>query len=379
MEVLRYNMDLKTHDKIFKKGEIYATSPDTQPKMKRLFNELALKTRNPEYLKAISFIDIDNFIKPVSKKDNPSNLLIIRSGGIGDIIALSSIINYFEKSKIHFLTDKKFFPVFDWFKKDVRKIDLSDPIMPTGTKLNLMTKFSNWYRFVSEGKIENGHSRNWFELFYEMIGENSPAVELLRPQLKTKRFSLKGSNITDYNDSINYATRNKSLLICNSASSMMRTIHVLDILEALDGLKGYDIYVYWDNLDFPDIDYIKKDSRNIIIIQHINLDLFLLDCYDADMVISVDSGALHFREGINKPAIGLYNSFTTESRTKHYQFTKSFDIKSDCPLQPCFTHENIYTKFCKKGNKNMFAAPCFDSKFNLTLQSQLTEIFENNL
>ena len=72
--------------------------------------------------------------------------------------------------------------------------------------------------------------------------------------------------------------------------------------------------------------------------------------------------------------IGLYNAFSAECRTKHYTNTKSYDITSDCPYQPCFLHVRqkeapcLNMKYCM-GNQNeklhnqivdiLFRNPCF--------------------
>lgn len=225
---------------------------------------------------------------------------------------------------------------------------------------------SNWYRFEVEGVIENGHRKNWYELFFEMIGENDPGEQFYRPALRTDRINNNPSNISKL------ATGKKSILICNKATAMMRTCKASDIINSLSAevKEEFSIFVYESNLEK------NENITGATIIGKSSFDTFLLDLYDADLVISVDTGAIHFREGIQKMAIGLYNSFTVDSRTKYYQFTSSFDIKSNCELQPCFKHERPFDTFCQKGNETMFAAPCFDSKYNKTLIKQLSEIFK---
>lgn len=375
MEVMLVNSPFKTEFRNFNQGEVYLSTPKIKDKFTKEFKEFALKYKKPNICNTVKFLDIDRVIKKATKDSKFNNLLIIRSGGIGDLIALTSIMDYFQEANVHFVTQRKYFDLFDWFTYKPKLYDVAEAFIKDFNLSKTITKYSNWARFQAEGVIENGHGRNWFELFFSFINEINPDKELLRPQLRTERISNAESNIQAS------STGQKSILVCNKASAMMRTCHASDIVNALPGkvLLDYDIFIYGDNLSPDDFNKLRKVQGNIIIIEKTDLKTFFLDCFDADMVISVDTGALHFREGINKPAIGLYNSFSTESRTKHYQFTKSFDIKWDCKLMPCFLHETPQTRYCKFGKQGMFAAPCFDSAHNNTLKAQLTKIFDDNL
>jgi hypothetical protein len=354
----------------FNAGELRMSSPDLRKQILESF-ELTAKTTGTinkidEYVK---FIVFDSMFDKATKDGNFTDMIIVRYGGIGDLIALTSIIDYFDDKRIHFITNMKYSAVFDWFViKPYKVYGAFEPFQRKLTINGFDKRFRNWAKFQGEGIIENGSSKNWFELFFEFIEENEPDKEFLRPDLKQYRINDKESNISYLQKQ--YSLNSKSLLICNKSTIMMRTCKASDIIAALPE-NNYDIFVYESSLMSGE-----KIPKEINIIPKTDLETFLLDCFDADMVISVDSGALHFREGIGKPAIGLYNSFTTESRTKYYIHTKSYDIESDCDLQPCFLHERADLKFCPKGNKDSFAAPCLDSEYNNTLHEQLKEIFK---
>jgi hypothetical protein len=361
MEGFLINTNFNIGKKFFKKGEFYICDFNLKRELNKALRNASTLTGHYTS-KAVSYIDIDSLIKRATKDGKFSNLLIIRFGGIGDIIALTSIIDYFEDKQCHFITKGKYFPIFDWFYNKPKLYSTEQAISN-----NLIPKADNfryWARLQAEQIIEMGSHKNWMEVFFDVIGEYEPDKEFLRPSLRTDRINDNQSNIQ------RYSTGRPSLLICNKATIMMRTCHASDIIENLPNRDKFDIFVYKQNLSERD-----KRLKNVIVLDT-DMETFLLDCYDADMVISVDTGALHFREGIEKPAIGLYNSFTTDSRTKYYQFTKSYDLKSDCELQPCFLHENVKTKFCPKGNIEMFAAPCFDSRINKSLKGQLKEILK---
>jgi len=329
-----------------------------------------------DYLKAntdtfMSFT-FNDFIKKLSG-DNISNksnsILIFRGGGIGDLIALSSICEYYKDSNIYFFTQKKYFPLFSWFNTAVTPLNIYGPLLKDFSFKNQITKFKHYRSFIGEGLIETGDRRNWYKLMYNYAGLDKIHHSHFRP-------SLKGTSTKE--------SECRYILIMNKANVMHRSIEFSTIFNALfPFLRDYhQVFVYADHLSDNDRDYLKNldyKSRSLIdILQAENLDEFLWTVNDANLVISVDTSALHFREGIKKPAIGLYSSFTTESRTKYYKYTKSYDIKSECKHQPCFLHPKTNLEFCPACSSHQFAPPCVSNQTNKTLHNQLLNIFEIN-
>lgn len=349
---------------VYEKGNLKFITPNQKQLFINKIVETCLKTRNIDVLNYMEFFNLDDFIKPVNYNSKFNNLLIVRSGGIGDIIALSSIIDYFEDKNIFFLTQKKYYPLFEWFnKKPFRLLDYYDCIFKEWNKQRF--NLSRWRRFNADGLIEKS-KENWFKIFFEAIGIIDIENQWCRPDLKKQRINNKKSGIQLKSNG------KKSLLICNKATAMMRSIELNDILDCLPAniYDNYQIFTHKQNIQDDD------NLENITILET-DLEGFLLDSFDADEVIATDTGVIHFREGIQKHCIALFNSFTIESRTKYYEFIDSFQIKSDCNLQPCFLHETDKIKFCSKCEKWQFSAPCFNSKQNMYLKTQLKKIFKD--
>jgi hypothetical protein len=354
---------------IFEAGNLYYTALEAIPADQQSFLRL---------------IDLDKHIARLNGNvDNKvTHIIMFRTGGIGDIIAMSCICNYYYKQNIIFVTQAQYLPIFDWFVLPVNFADINGIIFKN---FNKRFKFGapNFRRFWVEGLIEAGDRTNWCELMFMHAGFEEVNTTLLRPGLRLDRASNAPSNLT------HLARKYKKILIINKASVMHRSIEATEIIEALlntlDLTKPYKLFVYQNNLSDNDIDYSKFKNitpaflNNIKALKPTNLETHLLDLYDADLVISVDTAAIHFREGIRKPAIGLYNSFSVESRTKYYLFTKSYDITSDCEMQPCFIHCKSEKEFCPKVTAWQFSAPCVRSDSNPTLQEQLIKIFTDNL
>jgi ADP-heptose:LPS heptosyltransferase len=272
--------------------------------------------------------------------------------------------------------------VFDWFESDVDFISYFTPTV--SWKKGSITKKKNVNKKIKpiffEGLIENS-SINWFELQYNEIGavsSNTFDTSLGRPKLKTKRISKKKSNID---------LTKKSILLNPRSTSIIRSMRFEDMYNALIKIINdldCNIYVHSKNIKNEDVNFISKQSKidnRINVIHAKTLEEFLLDAYDTTIAISVDSAIVHFREGIQKPCIGIYGQFTTECRTKYYKHTHTFDIKSDCPHMPCFVHVKKNDEICEFQRELMesgeydkrwyYTPPCFTGVYNNTLIDQL--------
>ena len=356
MEVLLIKKSCRSGERIFNPGEVYLCGPETKKKFQALNGSaqfLILENELPRFIQGKGF----------------KELLLVRGGGIGDLMALSSIITYLAKKNIRtwFWTQRKYFNVFDWFNVSVKLTAADQPLF---TDFNMNYRLSLKKRLgmmQGERMIEHGSGRNWYEIFFESIGAKADE-SWYRPQLKSNRV---------YDLPVNVS--NEGVLICHRATAIMRSARFEDIHKALREATGKPLYVHKLNLTRIDQEYIDQaKDPGLFIIPPGSMQQFLCDIYDAGQVVSVDSAAVHLREGINKKAIGLYTSFTTQARTKYYQFVRAFDLKSQCPDQPCFLYQKFMDHVCEYGEGSL-NAPCLDGTKNQKLQSQLIQIFSEHL
>jgi hypothetical protein len=166
---------------------------------------------------------------------------------------------------------------------------------------------NNYGQLHGEDVIEIGSKENWYNIFAR--SSNRP-FEHGRPQLKDLRHELPLSRIF-----------HNSTLIVHKASSKHRTFN----LESVTDLKG-DIFHYDDNNNL---------IKNGKIIGPTTTPQFLADVYDAENVISTDTSALHFREGLGLPVTAIFGSFDARSRVKYYGYTSVLQTKTDCKEAPC--------------------------------------------
>ena len=371
---------------VFKKKSIYIMSDIIAFQLRTVFAQ-----KKYDFDAYFKVFNVDNYYERfnVNNSKNIARVVIIRTGGIGDLIALSSITKFvydnFSKN-IVWITQSKYFDVFAWYKVPVKTvISFFDSVESNVDFLKLKKGNSSSKLIFFEGIIETSKD-NWYELQFQTIGMKKEDFDknFGRPQLHIpeKFKKVKSRNID--------ATK-KSILINPRSTSRIRTMPFKDIytalLEVIKDDPNYNIYIHKYNivsqLDFAAIENIMQKDKRVKLIEAKNLHEFFIDAKDADYTVSVDTALIHFREGIEKPGLGIYAAFPTEARTKYYQYTKSIDVKFNCTQQPCFIHTKRPDEHCmyamgklKNGEwsiEDYAYAPCIYSKSNPELINQLTE------
>ena len=329
-------------------------------------------------------------LNDINKLNRDSSICIIRTGGIGDLISLSSLIYFLHKELeipidiLKFVTQEKHKAIFDYYKVPITVKYFFEPLYEFIENIELRHFFTNLYPIHFENVIENIKycHINWYNLQFNHIGIKKFDKEWGRPQLKTERINNNPSNID---------SSKRSILINPKASAVVRSMRFEDIyIPLVKVIKDLDcnIYVHEINLNNADINFLQSvNDERIKIIEENSLEEFLLDAFDVDLSISVDSSLIHFREGIERPCIGIYGAFLYESRTKYYKYTMSFNIESDCPYMPCHKHVlkefgicEFQDKMHKEGSykiKYLNFAPCTCNAWNNTVQDQVYKNIEN--
>jgi hypothetical protein len=246
--------------------------------------------------------------KDLPKYSNHEYLLLVRSGGIGDIVAMSILCGIAPKTI--FLTQKKFIPILDLFKNKPIGKHFDEPIFTANSYNEFISKLTKIGIMQGEDAIELGSKDDWYEIFSRSIGK-----ELIegRPQL-----------IRPHNEVID------KCLIVSESSTINRTADGEALKQiAVKYFKQVDIA---HKMNWTTKEYIKA-----------------LSTYK--FVISVDTSAIHIREGFGLSALGLYGAFSAASRTNNYYHTYSVDVTM-CSLGPCFIHG---VKPCRLNTNNTSA------------------------
>lgn len=242
---------------------------------------------------------------------NQDRLLIVR-GGIGDLLALSVLQDV--APEVHVITSQSLFAVLDWWRTKPKRKHFNEPFFYAKFPNKVEDIAKRWGQQQGDRTIAQGARENWYEIIAKSVGKEFIGG---RPALDRTRVPDAGNRLGE-----------GSLLVVHTATSRNRSASLNQIIKAIPTSRLRSLYYYDEQRR------LNGKGEKTTIHQ------YLADLYYADFVISVDTSAIHFREGIGKPALGLYASFSAESRTKYYTETKSIDIKSPCKIQPCFKNMN---------------------------------------
>jgi len=286
--------------------------------------------------------------------------------GIGDILALSALTEYMQHYQIQVHAPRNKHVIFNWFKTPVAVLDYFAPIVEQFTTKNRLQHYKYLHRLVIENAAIEARELCWYDAHFKRIGMTAAPEGYNRPQLRTDRISEQPSLLTG-----------KSVMICHRASCQMRSSNLKDFYTPIRKLyPDHQLYVHEVDLTDTDKRFIEQ-VQDILILPKSDLHDYLINLYDADMVVTTDTGAIHFREGIEKPALGVFAAMTTGSRTNGYKFTRSFNVKSTCEHQPCFIHERIKGQVCLNAKEGDRVAKCqTGNAFQMQMELQLIKFIE---
>jgi len=396
-----------------------------------------------------------------------NSLIIIRTGGIGDLLALSNVAKLTthifrdvlknSKFKVFFITDKKYSAVFRYFEQMVTPIYyFFEPVDKILRDFNIFgTKHVRCIYF--EGVIEERED-NWFDLQMErlnlrkfkLLDQIDKSYLIKNPKLinsfdngSTSNLFIKKNNIEDISNIFTDIKKKdiKTILIHHRASAWIRSFNLGDTILSLDeyfkanNFDNYRIITLPRNYTKGDNDFIlnlsktnEKLHEKLLQLKTDNLHQFFYIIAKSNYVISSDTAAFHFKEGIGGSGLGLYSSFPSRMRTKTYIHTNSYDIVyPDCefvcdkenyigctshfktPYEICTHVAKKYKDLLKSDhhflrgnripNKEFVAdlenfvekigidslmeqgifqyAPCLSSLWNTTFHGQLVKIYDN--
>lgn len=321
------------------------------------FDYLAKVKRNVGKFKAggvywcgSKYINFDSFMADkyhtgiIPKFNGQDKLLLVR-GGIGDLLALSVLHDVAKEVLV--ITNRDLYPILDWWGTPPKRKNFNEPIWMVKYPKKIEHFACQYGQCVGDELIAQGSRENWYDVILRGVGSSSGRR---RPQLCDK-----GPDGLD-------RFEDKSILIIHKATSINRTADLESLVSAVPEEFAGDICWY-------------DDDRQLVVNGEAvpgttSLNQYLADLYYAHFVVSVDTSAIHFREGISKPALGVYSSFSAASRTSGYEFTRSIDISSPCEIQPCF----LNFKPCPVSRSWDKHAPCLGPMNKTFIKQVKTEL-----
>lgn len=293
--------------------------------------------------KAFTLYDITQFFPDFTARPNARLLFTHLGGGIGDVLAFSAVAEYLRGRTITAHCLPQHHVLFKWFTNhDIKLKGMYEPIFTDFTSANRITKYAQYARLRLEYAAIEAREVNWYDAMFARLGVPTP-VGLTRPQLVERQ---------------EYTTQyTKSILIQHRASCQIRSSSLADFYEPVRRVyPKASICVFESDLTQADKAYAK--TVKITVLPALRLEQYLFMLQRFALVVSTDSSAIHFREGLGKPCLSVYGAMTTESRTRDYIYTRSFNVQTGCQYQPCFKHQLSITDFCPAHTPGENTAKC---------------------
>jgi len=310
-----------------------------------------------------------NMYKKISVNDGANkSLLVVRHGGIGDLLFLTPILRELKylqpKICLSVMIRKKNYCIFD-------DCEFVDHIYEHAW-LNLFKLFKADYLVMLDGVIEK---------------DPVATTENIYDLLSKKYFNLSLSDcnkkpIVKYDIAVKKSLQGKvaflqeggvakiGVQICAASPVRSPDVNVwIDIIKNI--CKNSDVdtvafYILADSKNQSSASNIVNKFKNhsgkkIKIIncygytKDLNNYISMLKCFDH--IITPDSSSVHLAEALNIPSTSVYGPFPSKIRTHYYNRNFSFDVEYPC--SPCFTHGH---RPCHLAiDRNVVNSPCFES------------------
>ena len=288
------------------------------------------------------------------KKKKRHGILISRTGGIGDLLLISSLIRELEKFHVPlaFMTQPKYFDIFN--------------LIPIKRYYGLLCPVASVkdlrYYITFEGVIEKDTEHNWYDLIEKVtkikLSQKIPYIKV-PPREKVNLYNaIKKEICKDSNDIfalVHYYSgspvRRMDPAVLKGKLEKVRQ----QVAKELD-LKLKFVFCRFDR-------YEKNKLTGWIWVRTDTITDLAALCYVSDLIISTDTCPVHFAGGYQKKALGIYGPFPAWARITTYPTVEYVEpvpstVKTlvGCEKIPCFTHGHSPCPY----SKNLPYSPCFD-------------------
>lgn len=280
-------------------------------------------------------------------------LLVIRSGGAGDIMFITPLLKYL-KTKYTCIIGLASLPIYHSMVTNIGIVD--------NFTMNLMDydDFKQYDYYIDfEGIIEDNPDAekiNAYDLMFIKAGIDPSVVKCKKPWIS--------NTCKDYWSKLyNFSTPTNKLKIGYQlrASSGVRTVPTLKSIEILKALSvDYDVFIIDSNHNANNIDYF-LDEHNLNVYNtayHAKGFAEMVGLIaNMDVFIGPDSSGIHIAGALGKPMIGLFAPFRSSLRMATYKNAVGIDIYLSRCGNGCFLHGRDLCNFAKEMGEDY--APCW--------------------
>lgn len=285
---------------------------------------------------------LEKMLKPISpnSKVKNRNVLVIRYGGIGDVLAsLYAIAELKAKFggnvKVGYVTAIKNIPILQCFPK------LVDMVMSPITSAKSISQF-NYIAYLDD-TIELDH-----------MASSIPMHDVYARQFGVRVNKDTTKLVSAMNLALSSHPR-QGIGIQYKSNAIIRDYDIektIELINALNSKYGKPIYLLGPPDDYKFVNYIQTKTEGQVIpngcglTQKMHLHQTMNLISQLELVIAPDSSMLHIAGVCETPCIGLFGPFPSQLRLSYYKQAIGIDGKTEC--SPCFRHFPM--DFCRYTN-----------------------------
>lgn len=300
-----------------------------------------------------------HFFKRYRGQDlNQKSLLVMRTGGIGDLIfsqpLLKRLKEMYPDCRIAYATAPRHMPIIEAWPNGI-----VDAVIPIPFKLEILQR--THYHLAFEGSIERneeGHTKNAYDIFSDVanvdVDFTDPKYRIeMRPDEKIVS-ELKPKLPNNFVVLQMRATSPIRMMDVDNWYSVIKGIHDnTDLNFVFLDTPQYNDYYNKVISDFSMTGLTKERFKNACkISESINHAVNIISLSEG--VIGIDSAMIHICEGLKKPGICIYGPFKSHLRIRYYDYIKGIEPKPEnieCNAWPCMRHgDEIFKCPYKVGN-----------------------------
>ena len=285
--------------------------------------------------------------------------LVLRMGGIGDLIMLSSSLKAYEEvhpdEKLIFATSPQHMDVL----KDAPFLDKIIPI-PDSYK-------SSFYKVIDlRYKLESPEVGGILDSeIYKTVNRSDVFDRLMGIENAKKDFyvNVDEEKVKEVKKAIGYSKKYRYIGIQVTCTSNTRTIppeYVPEIVKQFRTVKDLKIVVFgneefWHGRRMGKENFEKEKIgkvRTVNLMGETNQAEMIALCSIMDYIISPDSAAVHIAGALGKKCLGLFGNMDPYLRIYYYPTVKALYPKNELPCVPCYDWINPCEYYKKLSTPN---------------------------
>jgi len=316
----------------------------------RCFNEFRCMTGIPVEM---VMEKVEELLREVVKRDSPDfkkGTLVIRMGGIGDLILLSSSLrSYKEKhpeDRLTLATKPEHLDV-------LKGAPFLDEIIPIPDSYSFVYESVKDLRYKVESPEVGG---TLAPEIYKKVNRSDVFDQLMGVSGENKRFyvNVNEQKVEFLKKKLHYSKRSKWLGIQATCTSNTRTFPpetVKALTEKFSKVPKLKVVVFgqmefWHGrrkgIDF--LNYIGQEKNVFNLLGSTTLEEMAALCSIMDFIIGPDSSAIHIGGALGKKTLAVFGNMDPFLRVYYYPTVKALYPRNELPCIPCcdFTNPCIY-------------------------------------